>query len=412
MPWLESDAMSQRIKFIQDYLRGEVSMSELCRNYGICRQTGYKWVGRFEDGGFEALSEHSRAPRRHGNQTPEHIEQLIVDARDEHPTWGAKKLKPLLERLHPDKHFPSEHTVHAILKRRLRVRPKPRRQRVPPFEGKLTEASYPNHVWTIDFKGWSRLRNGAKCYPLTIMDLRTRYLLCCVGLKAQTWDLVQPVLMSLFQRFGLPEIIRSDNGTPFATNGIGGLSRLTVLLMRLGIDQERITPGKPTENAKHERMHRTLKAEACRPPKGSFKAQNRHFEDFTKTYNTIRPHEALGQIPPADIYRPSERRLPERIPDFEYPGWFQVRRVNSVGNICLHQAFYYIGKTIEHELIGFEPWWDNLWLIHLGNRVLGMIDEDRLELEAFERRSAKNKKRITRGWIPKSWAERYPRNDP
>jgi len=401
--------MSERIKFVSEYLNTPCSLSELCRKYGISRPTGNKWLDRFAEGGYEALKDRSRAPQRQANRTPEDIEESILATRDAHITWGAKKIKAYLERHNPRTSFPNVNTIHRVLKRYNRVAPRRRKRKVPRFNGELTQAEGPNDVWTVDFKGNFKLRNGTECYPLTIMDGYSRFIICLVGLTSVAFDGVQPLFEQAFRRFGMPLVIRSDNGAPFASNGIAALSRFTVWLMHLGIRHERITPGKPTENGKHERMHRTLKAEACRPAKRSFKAQNQTFDDFVREFNYERPHEALGLIPPADLYVRSLRNFPDILPDFEYPGWYEVRRVGTSGNICLHQAMYYLGSTLRREIVGFEPWFDQVWLVYIGSTPLGLLDEERMELVCFERISAKNKNRINKGWIPKSWAQRYPR---
>ena len=307
MPWLETAPMDQRERFIRAHREGLYSMVELCARYGVSRKTGYKWLARFEEGGRQALCDRSRAPRRCPHRIPDAVARLICDARRQHPSWGPAKLLDWLAPRHPRLAWPATSTAGDLLVRHGLVKKRRRRRRhlhpgvVPP----LTTA--PNDLWTADFKGHFRTRDRLYCYPLTVADQHTRYLLACHGLLSTKGHGVRPVFERLFRTYGLPRAIRTDNGVPFATTGIHGLSQLNVWWLRLGIQHQRILPASPQQNGAHERMHKTLKAEAIRPPRSTLRTQQCAFVAFRRLYNDERPHEALQGRPPAALYRPSPR---------------------------------------------------------------------------------------------------------
>jgi len=333
MPWRETRPMDQRMQFIADYLRQSLNMSELCQLYGVSRKTGYKWIERYLEQGPQGLEDQSRRPGRHPNQTPEEIFEALIQVRQRHPTWGAKKLLATVEKRHPEWSLPARSTVCEMLSRKGLV-PKKRRRRVIGHPGKpSSQVLAPNDLWCVDFKGQFRTNDGIYCYPLTVTDQYSRYLLGCQGLTGTSVAEAKPVFARLFKEYGLPTRIRSDNGVPFATTTLARLSTLSAWWVRLGILPELIEPGKPQQNGRHERMHRTLKAETTRPPAANRQAQQRKFNRFRHEFNEERPHEALDMATPASIYVPSRREMPDRLPALEYPDRFEVRYVSYNGGI-------------------------------------------------------------------------------
>lgn len=331
MPWKENDAVDQRMRFVADYLREEFSFAELCALYGISRPTGYKWVRRYLKGGVEALQDRSRAPCLHPNATRGPIVELVLETRRTHPTWGPRKLLPWLQRRYPGLELPSSNTMGNIIRRHGLSVPRRRRRPLPGPPSALGSQDAANASWSIDFKGQFRLRCGAYCYPLTLMDGCCRYLLRCQALRRTRAKEVQPVLTAAFREFGLPKAIRSDNGSPFASNGFTGLSQLSVWWVQLGIRLDRTRPGSPQDNGRLERFHRTLKQEVCQPRARGWEAQQEAFHKFRLEYNNERPHEALGTYTPGSRYEPSNRLFPRKLPTPEYPVESQVRPVASTG---------------------------------------------------------------------------------
>ena len=339
MPWSETTPMDQKMQFIADYLRGELGMTELCELYGIARKTGYKFVERYLSAGPEALEERSRKPRNHPNQTPEHIVHAILEMRRRHPSWGAKKLLPLLEKHHPRWDLPSRTTV-------------------------------------------------SDCYRLTVTDGFSRFLLGCQGLHSTMVAEAKPVFTRLFKEYGLPKRIRTDNGVPFATNTLARLSSLSAWWVRLGILPELIEPGKPQQNGRHERMHRTLKDETTRPAAASLAAQQRKFNVFREEFNHERPHEALDQQTPASCYRASAREMPEKIPALQYPDRFEVRYVSANGGIRWNRGWINVSTVCIGEYVGLEEIDNGIWNVYFGALKLGRLIERHLKIEdAFGRLS-------------------------
>ncbi|HVC08914.1 MAG TPA: IS481 family transposase [Elusimicrobiota bacterium] len=366
--------MDERKRFVDDWLKREWSMGELCGYYGISRKTGYKWVERFKAGGLEALCDQSRFPRNHPNATPKEIEREVVIFRQEHPRWGPKKLAHRLRVLNPYAKWPVASTIGEIIRRHGLTAPKRRRHRTPPFKGSLCDGLNPNDVWTADFKGWFKTGNGCRVDPFTLSDAASRYLLRCRIVDQTGGESLRGHFAAAFQEFGLPRAIRTDNGAPFASVGVGGLSRLAVWFVRLGIAPERIRPGHPEENGAHERMHLTLKQETASPPKESAPAQQEAFDRFRKEYNEERPHESLGMRTPQEAYRLSERPFPNRLPDMEYPAEATVRKVRSDGCIAWRGRMIYLGMMLGGEAVGFTEIEDGNWLICFGTLKLGIYD--------------------------------------
>jgi transposase InsO family protein len=304
---METSPVEQRERFIRDHRLELYTMAELCARYGISRKTGYKWLERFEDAGRQGLRDRSRAPHRCPHRITGEVAAMICAARRQHPSWGPAKLVAWLRPRHPTVDWPALSTAGDLLARRGLVK-KRRRQRHYQHPGVVpATTTQPNDLWTADFKGHFRTRDGVYCYPLTIADLHTRYLLACHGLLSTKGHGVRPVFDRLFREYGLPRAIRTDNGVPFATTGIHGLSQLNVWWLRLGIQHQRILPAQPQQNGAHERMHKTLKGEAIRPPRSTLGTQQRAFNAFRLLYNDERPHEALHDQTPSSCYRPSLR---------------------------------------------------------------------------------------------------------
>jgi transposase InsO family protein len=373
MPWKETEPMSERVKFIAAYLEHDEPFFGTCERFGISRKTGYKWVERYEGGGVAALEERSRAPHSHPHAVLDEVVNELVAARRKHPRWGPRKLLVIVHRQRPDLELPAASTVGDILRRRGLVGRKRRIRRSSPYTERLGGYDRPNAVWCADFKGHFPV-SGTRCHPLTITDGFSRYLLRCEAMPRPLTEPSRKVFESAFREYGMPDAIRSDNGPPFSTLAPGGLSRLAIWWIRLGIRPERIAPGRPDQNGRHERMHSTLKAEVCRPPRSSFRAQQRAFDAFQTEYNEVRPHEALGQETPSSLYKLSLREYPRRLPDLEYPAHFKVERVYPNGVISLESTQFYLSGCLTSELVGLEEIDDGRWKVHFGPIVLGFLD--------------------------------------
>jgi putative transposase len=381
MAWNETTPMDQKMQFIADYLRAELSMTELCELYGISRKTGYKFVERYLEHGPEGLEERSRRPQSHPNETPEQVVQAILELRRRHPRWGAKKLLPLLEKRHPRWELPGRTTVCDILSRHGMV-PKQRNRRAIGHPGKpSSEILAPNDCWSTDFKGQFKTGDGRYCYPLTVADGLSRYLLGCQALHSTALALAKPVFTRLFKEYGLPLRIRSDNGAPFASTALARLSQLSAWWVRLGILPELIEPGKPQQNGRHERMHRTLKAETTRPPANSCRGQQRLFDRFRQEFNFERPHEALDMQTPASLYQRSPREMPSKLPPLEYPDRFEVRYVSFNGGIRWNGQWVSVSRVCEGEYIGLEEIDDGVWNVYFGALKLGRFLERHMRIE-------------------------------
>ena len=381
MPWMETCSMKEKMRFLTAEECGVYTMSELCERYGISRKTGYKWVRRFHEEGMEGLKDRSRRPHSSPRRTPREIEELFVEARKAHRSWGPEKLLDVLGRRHPEVALPARSTVAAILKREGLVtgRRRRRRHRHPGRPG--TDVIAANQLWTADFKGQFKTGDGSWCYPLTVADEHTRYLLACDGLTSTRSKGVRPVFERLFREHGLPEGIRTDNGTPFVTpNAIHGLSSLSVWWIQLGIRPQRIQPGKPQQNGRHERMHRTLKDETVRPPASNLRAQQKRFDTFVEEFNTERPHQALGHKRPAEVWRPSPRPFPDRIPEPRYPLHYQLRRVWRSGFIKFKNRIVFLSQTLNGQVVALEEVDDGIWSIYFYDILLGRLDERTFEV--------------------------------
>jgi len=373
MPWKETSAMDERLRLVL-MVRDGHSVAESARQCGVSRVTAYEWLGRFESLGVGGLAERSRAPLHHPNAVSDAVLERIVELRDQHRTWGPVKLVHWLREHEPGTDWPCPSTVGELLRERGLTRPR-RRRHVGPYSAPLGHCDGPNRVWCADFKGWFLTRDGVRCDPLTISDGYSRYLLRCQALAHPTYEAVQPYFEATLREFGLPQAIRTDNGPPFAsTRGIG-LSSLAVQWIKLGITPERIAPGKPQQNGRHERMHKTLKAEAINPPAKNLREQQRAFDHFLHEYNEERPHQALGHKTPASFYACSTRRYPARIPAPEYPQEWLPRRVYDKGCFCWNSKPLFLTHVLAGEYVALAPTTADRYLaIYFGHVPIAWLD--------------------------------------
>ena len=375
MPWKERTAVEERKAFVTAYQRHEQSFSALCRYFGVSRPTGYKWLGRFDASGEPGLADESRAPAHQPHAMPLALRKAILDLRAKHPTWGPKKLKARLETDFPDLAWPARSTIGDLLRREGLAQPRPARRRTLIHDQPLAHAEAPNDVWCADFKGWFLTGNGQRCDPLTITDAYSRYLIRCRSVPKTDGPHVQQIFEAAFRECGLPLAIRTDNGPPFASTGLAGLSRLSVWWIRLGIRPERIVPGRPEQNGRHERFHETLHNETAHPPKADLRRQQQRFADFQAEYNHLRPHEALGMRTPDRFYRPSCRQFPARLPELAYPFECWLRRVSPAGHVHWKQHQIYVSVLLEGQDVALRPLDDGLYEIFFGPLLLGWLDE-------------------------------------
>lgn len=367
--------MDERMHFIVAHQRGDWGMAELCRAFGISRKTGYKWLRRYETDGVAGLVEHSRAPHHQPHAVHPDIAALLLQARQAHPTWGPRKLMAWLHAKHPALPLPAASTVGALLKRAGVIVPRRHRRACPSGLPPVADGPAPNAVWCADFKGQFRTGDGQLCYPLTISDHASRYLLRCQALPRPDEVHVWPLFEATFREYGLPDVLRTDNGAPFASVGLGGLTKLSVWWIKLGIQPARIAPGKPQQNGRHERLHRTLKQDALRPPAATLRAQQRAFDRFQAVYNHERPHEALGQQPPARVYQPSPRPYVPPLREMAYPTGYVVRRVRHNGELRWRGQLLYVSMALVGELVGLDQVDDARWEVYFGPLRLGVLDE-------------------------------------
>jgi putative transposase len=377
MPWHEMSPMEQRLQLVRDYHSGLFSMTELAEQYGISRKTGYKWVDRYEaaDADVTALADRSRRPHRSPVATDPAIIKALIALRRRYPRRGPKKLLAMGATQHPRWAWPSRSTASEWLKRAGLVRDRRRRPSPGHLPSTLAPITGANATWTTDFKGQFRMGDGQYCYPLTLRDGWSRFVLRCDGLLAPTLVETQRRFARAFAEYGLPDRMRSDNGIPFAGLGLAGLSRLTIWWIRLGIVPERIVPGRPDQNGSHEQFHAVLKADTTRPPAPNLRAQQRRFDRFRREYNEERPHEALHQRPPASVYTPSRRRFPDRVPPLEYPGHMEVRRVSDSGCIAWRNAQPFLSETLAGQFVGLEAVDDGWWTLYFATIALARFDE-------------------------------------
>jgi putative transposase len=373
MPWKETCAVRERMRFVSEMELGEVSFSELCRRYAISRETGYKWCARYACEGPRGLEDRSRARHTQSEATSVAVCAAIVELRGRHPSWGPKKLRAKLAASQPEVRWPAQSTIGDVLKRRGLVVPRRSRLRVAASGGPLHACEAANDVWGIDFKGWFRTGDGRRCEPLSLSDLATRYVLRLQAVERTRCKEIWPLLEAAFREFGLPRAIRSDNGPPFAGAGAGGLSRLAVNVIKAGVVPERIAPGRPQQNGRHERLHLTVQLETASPPASSWRGQQRRFDAFMRMFNEERPHEALAQTPPAAHYRRSTRAY-DGLRSPTYGDGDEVRRVRPKGDIPWRGHHVFIGEALAGEPIACTPIAEDRWRVHYADIDLGIID--------------------------------------
>lgn len=375
MPWSES-RVDARMKFIQEYSSGTWTVAELARRHGISRKTAYKYLARFAERGAAGLGDESRARHCQDHQTPAAIERRIVATKRRYPVWGPRKILAVLQRRHPDVDWPAKSTIGDILSRHGLVTPRRRRRDVvPSSRSALAPPDGPNDLWCTDFKGYRLTGLGDRVEPFTLSDAASRYSLACTLVESTSCATVWPVFEQAFRRYGLPRRLRSDNGPPFASAGLAGLSALSVKLIRLGIRPERIRPGRPQQNGMQERFHLTLQLEAMDPPAITPWQQERLLERFRRRFNKERPHEALDDRVPADVYTRSSRRMPARLPVFEYGSLVPARSVRRDGSVRWAGESFFLSETLAGERIGFAQSSESTWSIRLGPLEVALYDE-------------------------------------
>ena len=392
MAWKETHVMNERMKFIEEWQAGGHSLAELCRCHGVSRKTGYKFIERYLAEGPGGLEDRSRAPHHHPNAIDERRELAILALQAKHPTWGAKKLKRWLETYRQQLEWPARSTITEMLDRHGLVRRRRLHRRGLSQHWPLTMAELANQVWGIDFKGWFLTKDGRRCDPLTVSDLCSRYILRLQAVEKPDGRHVWPVLEAAFREVGLPEVIRSDNGPPFASTAAGGLSWLSVQLIKAGVKPERIKPGNPQQNGCHERMHRTLKEDTADPPAANRRAQQRRFDEFRRVFNEERPHEALGLDTPAKHYQPSSRIYSGRLREPDYAADHDVRRVRSNGEIKWRGSCIFLSEALIGEPVGIvETEESSLLTIHYGPVLLGYLDRGGTFRQTLQNQSRKTK---------------------
>jgi putative transposase len=382
MPWRECSKMDERLRFVARLLEGE-KMAELCREFDISRKTGYKIFTRYKDIGLEGLTDRSRRPYRQANRLPFQVETLIVALKREHPSWGAPKIREKLRRRHPDLKPPAISTVHAVLDRHGLVT-HGRERRYQAQGTTLSSPTSPNDLWCADFKGEFMLADKRYCYPLTITDFASRYLICCDALTSTRAEPAFTVFERAFKDFGLPRSIRTDNGTPFASaSAIFGLSRLSVWWLRLGIGIERIQPGQPQQNGRHERMHLTLKKETTKPAANNFLQQQEKFDRFIECFNQQRPHQAIGMKYPAELYQASPRPY-HGLDPLEYPFHDRTVAVTMCGRVCFATRKINLSTVFAGQNVGVKEVDEKVWLISFMHYDLGFFDHESNRFECAE----------------------------
>jgi putative transposase len=374
MPWKVINQMDIKIGLTKDWNDEHFSITDLSHKYGVSRPTVYKWLKRYKHYGIEGLKEQSRAPERCPHRTSEEILEIVIKEKLRNRKRGPRKVRAQLKRKHPELELPAVSTIGYWLKKEGLVEPRKKRLHVPPYTEPFSECKAPNDVWSIDYKGQFYMKNWHVCYPLTISDNFSRFLLGCKALKGPRYDPTRRYMGSIFREYGLPDAIRSDNGTPFAGRCIGGLSRLMIWWILLGIIPERIKKGHPQENGRHERMHRTLKSDALNPVAGNLKEQQKVFDIYRYEYNNDRPHESLNDETPSDYYRKSNRPYVEQPHPPEYDHNYLVRQVHHSGEIKLMGRRFYLTELLTGHPVGLREIEDGIWQLKFSFYVLGAID--------------------------------------
>jgi transposase InsO family protein len=374
MPWAETCALEEKHRFVVMYERAEVSFAELCRQFGVSRKTGYQVLARYRAGGLAGLQDRSHAPHRCPRAMSAGVREALLEVRRQQPTWGPKKVKGWLERELPEMDWPAASSIGELFARYGLSHRRRRREHAPARTAPFASCVVANDVWCADLKGWFRTGDGSLCEPFTLQDATSRYLLRVQAVARRDWRCVWPLFAAAFRAFGLPKVVRHDNGAPFATTGLGGLSPLSVRLIKAGVIVERIDPASPQQNGRLERLHRTLKEDTASPPAASLAGQARRFRQFERIYNEERPHEALGMRVPAQVYEASPRLWSGRLVSPDYAPGVDVRRVRSNGEIKWGGELVYLAQLLAGEPVGLEEVADGLWQVRYGPTLLGMLD--------------------------------------
>jgi len=381
--------LEEKLRFVFEYERDEQTMTGLCNQFEISRETGYLWLRRYRQHGIGGLTAAKPGAHIHPNQTASAIEQAVLALRQAHMSWGPRKLKRVLERDQPGRGWPATSTMGEIVKRAGLVVERRKRRRTEPYTAPLAHAEEANRVWCADFKGWFRSGDGTRIDPLTITDAHSRYLLRAQAVDKTDTERVRAIFEAAFREHGLPEAIRTDNGAPFASSAVGGLSRLAVWWIKLGITPERIEAGHPEQNGRHERMHRTLKQEVATRPALDLRAQQRALDLWRDEFNAVRPHEALGMMTPASVYAPSERQYPARLGEIEYPDTMLVRTVKSHGHFRWKKHDVFLSEVLWGEPIGLLPADEDSFTVHFAHLPLARFNARRLRVEPLPKTASK-----------------------
>ena len=389
--------MEEKLRFVLQYDSGEYTMTELCQRFEIARETGYVWLRRYRQSGLPGLLERSRAVHRHPNQTPEAIERMVLELRQAHMHWGPRKLRRILQRDEPGRRWPAVSTIGALLQREGLVVGRRKRLHTPPYTQPLAHAHKANRVWCADFKGWFRTGDQERIDPLTISDAHSRYLLRCQAVEKTDTARVRAIFEAAFREYGLPEAIRTDNGEPFASRAIAGLSRLAVWWIKLGITPERIAAGHPEQNGRHERMHRTLKQEAAQPPAANRRKQQQALDRFREEYNQVRPHEALEMRTPAEVYQPSWRTFPGQVPEPDYPESMLVRSVRRKGHFRWNQRDVFLSEVLWGERVGLLPEDGRWFTIYFAQYPIARFDSQELRVQRLRKTGWAGKTTVEEG---------------
>ena len=384
MPWKVSSVVDQRLQFLSSYQREEMSVTDLCHEFGISRPTAYRWINRYKEVGPEGLLDLSRRPHSCSHATPDALVNAILSLRAKHPSWGARKLKARLERIEPSVSWPAASTFGSILSRAGLTSPTKKKRRTTPYSEPFSEVTAPNRLWCMDFKGYFMTGDGTRCDPFTITDAHSRYLIRCQVVSRVDLSQVRAICEAAIGEYGLPTRIRTDNGTPFAGTGLLGLSKLSLGWMKMGIVHERIQPGRPQQNARHERMHRTLKADTANPPAATLRLQQKRFDQFRHVFNHERPHEGLNNETPGSFYQPSTRIFPRAQVEYVYPNGFVTRRVNNSGDISWHKDRAFISEVFRFEEVGLEEVEDRIYRVFFRDLELGEFDVEALRFRPVQ----------------------------
>jgi transposase InsO family protein len=384
MPWKESRIVDQRLQFLSSYQKEEMSVSELCREFGVSRPTGYRWINRYKESGPEGLLNLSSKPHGCSHAIPETIENAILALRGKYPSWGARKLKARLEQLDSSVEWPVASTFGNILQRAGLTSPKRKKRRTTPYSEPFSEVTAPNQLWCMDFKGYFATGDGSRCDPFTITDAHSRYLIRCQIVSRMDLSQVRAVCEAAMREYGMPSRIRTDNGAPFAGTGLLGLSKLSLGWMKMGIIHERIQPGRPQQNGRHERMHRTLKDETTRPAALTLRLQQKKFDRFRQVFNYERPHEGLNNATPGSVYQPSSVLLPRNLIEFVYPNGLLLRRVNNSGDISWHKGRVFVSEVFRFETLGFEQVDEDFYKVYFRDVEIGEFDAEALRFRPVQ----------------------------